>query len=92
MVVRQQQMPEGLYVAEPRTATSLPQGAARTLPNDWIQKEHAGRKYWVNTATRESTWARPAKPEPQRGEMANPLHAPGRSAWVQKGDEEQAEV
>ena len=64
-------------------------------PQDlWVEKysEAHRQKYWVNTATRESTWARPAKPEPQRGEMSNPLHAPGQSAWVQKGDEEQAEV
>ena len=41
------------------------------LPAGWVQREHRGRAYYVNTATRERTWTHPAegrearRPQPQ---------------------------
>ena len=44
----------------------------------WVQKEHNGRPYFVNTSTGVKTWARPTEAAAAAGRQA------GQQPWVKK--------
>ena len=58
-------------------------GAAGGLPQGWVQKEHNGRPYFVNSSTGEKSWTRPAG-----GAAAGGGQAQAQSPWVEKYSEQ----